>query len=194
METRKNKLQALIGAIKNLYTIIQSKLRLLTCWQQAVGKTDCVEDGGCDCEKENISCFDKKLNNMTGESNAGKEVRRFIDGFMSVFKSNSENSLNEYLKNNNISNSIDSILFYDNKNERAYLHFDNEFFYLIYLQNGKYNIALKGLKSEFKYEIVNSFSRFYLSIKGVKSLIPISDKLFFGNTKNLIEESINKVK
>ena len=31
METRKNKLQALIGAIKNYY--IQSKLRLLTCWQ-----------------------------------------------------------------------------------------------------------------------------------------------------------------
>ena len=47
MEIRKNKLQALIGAIKNLYTIIQSKLRLLTCWQQAVGKTDCVDDVCC---------------------------------------------------------------------------------------------------------------------------------------------------
>ena len=42
MGTRKNKLQALIGANKNCY--IQSKLRLLTCWQQAVGKSDCVED------------------------------------------------------------------------------------------------------------------------------------------------------
>ena len=41
---KNKKLQALIGAIKNIYTIIQSKLRLLTCWQQAVEKTDCVED------------------------------------------------------------------------------------------------------------------------------------------------------
>ena len=57
METRKNKLQALIGAIKNCY--IQSKLRLLTCWQQAVEKTDCVEDGCCDCKKNNISWTDK---------------------------------------------------------------------------------------------------------------------------------------
>ena len=41
---KNKKLQALIGAIKNIYTIIQSKLRLLTCWQQAVGKTDCTDD------------------------------------------------------------------------------------------------------------------------------------------------------
>ena len=49
---KNKKLQALIGAIKNIYTIIQSKLRLLTCWQQAVEKTDCVEDVSCDCKKK----------------------------------------------------------------------------------------------------------------------------------------------
>lgn len=31
-------------------------------WQQAVEKTDCVEDVSCDCKKENISCFEKYLN------------------------------------------------------------------------------------------------------------------------------------
>ena len=49
---KNKKLQALIGAIKNLYTIIQSKLRPLTCWQQAVGKTDCTDDVCCDCKKK----------------------------------------------------------------------------------------------------------------------------------------------
>ena len=55
----KNRLQALIGAIKNIYTIIQSKLRLLTCWQQAVGKTDCTDDVSCDCKKKNISIINE---------------------------------------------------------------------------------------------------------------------------------------
>ena len=57
---KNKKLQALIGAIKNIYTIIQSKLRLLTCWQQAVGKTDCVEDVCWDCKK-NVLYWNERI-------------------------------------------------------------------------------------------------------------------------------------
>ena len=191
---KNKKLQALIGAIKNIYTIIQSKLRLLTCWQQAVGKTDCTDDVCCDCKKENISCFDKKLNNMTGESNGVKEVRKFIDRITGVLNKQDEKNLGTFLINNGIDCFNPPLLFYNFRNEKIYIHFDKSFFYIIYYKNNEFILKKRSDLSEFEFNIIDDFGKYYLSIKGLKSMLPISKEIFGNNIIPFMENTINKLK
>ena len=94
---KETKLQALIGAIKNLY--MQSKLRLLTCWQQAVGKTDCVDDVCCDCKKNIILDGNFDINNMALDRNDYILANEIVDKIMKeTIVSNIESKLIELCK------------------------------------------------------------------------------------------------
>ena len=135
---KNKKLQALIGAIKNIYTIIQSKLRLLTCWQQAVGKTDCVDDVSCDCKKNKLSCFDK-ISKM-------KILRKL--GFKDFYKYDEIVSMLVEDDSQQVFTKRQYVLFMKTESERLWMIGSKTHIYFVFDTGSKYEILYKRPKNK----------------------------------------------
>ena len=188
---KNKKLQALIGAIKNIYTIIQSKLRLLTCWQQAVEKTDCVEDVCCDCKKKNISCYDKKLNNMTGESNAGRDTRNFINLTKDFFDKRKLLDYVSEMYDINVTDTSKVLLLFENNKQRTFLiKYETEFL-IINDNKGDIKLSLRNKWEKLIYIIEETKEYYVMIFQYFKPPLKISKKLFAD--REIINEKINRL-
>ena len=83
---------------------------------------------------------------------------------------------------------------YEFRNEKIYIHFDKSFFYIIYYKNKEFILKKRSDLSEFEFNIIDDFGKYYLSIKGLKSMLPITKELFGNNVIQLIENKINEFK
>lgn len=141
---------------------------------------------------------EKNKNSDIGDGNKKcfcmSEMRKYIDKFAEFFKKNREETLSKFLQANNISSSNKTILFFDKHNERAYLHFDNESYYIIYEINSKFQIKKRGLKNNFEYKIINEYGRYFLFINELKNPLPISEQLFYDKVEDLLTSEINSKK
>jgi len=141
--------------------------------------------------KEQIDCKDKNGRFEGNNENMSENMRHYIDKFREFFKKQNEKNLGDFLINNGIDCIQLPLLFYDFRKDKVFIHFDKTFFYIIYFTNGEYIMKKRGDISNFNFKIIDDFGRFYLSIEGLKSMIPISRELF---GENLIEVIENKIK
>jgi len=142
----------------------------------------------CLCEKEKSYKFEKNKKDMS------EVMRHYIDKFREYFKNINEKNLGDFLINNGIDCIQLPFLFYDFRNEKVFIHFDKTFFYIIYFTNDEYIMKKRGDISNFNFKVIDDFGRFYLSIEGLKSMIPVSRELFGENIVEVIESKIKELR
>lgn len=136
----------------------------------------------------NIGRFEKKCGGMSE-----KNMRHYIDKFREFFKKQNEKNLGDFLINNGIDCAQLPFMFYDFRKEKVFIHFDKTFYYIIYFTDGEYIMKKRGDVSKFNFKIIDDFGRFYLSIEGLKAMIPITRELFGDNVIEIMEKKIKEL-
>jgi hypothetical protein len=137
---------------------------------------------------EQIRTNNKDMSEQTNK------IRSYIDKFKDFFKRKNEEDLGNFLLNNGIDCIQLPFMFYDFRNEKIFIHFDKTFYYIIYHQNNEYILKKRAEISDFEFKIIDNFGNYYLSINGLKSMLPITRDLFGNNLEKTITDKIKYLK
>ena len=179
----KNKLQHLIDAIKPLYNL-NCVYRFVS---NKLGKTDCGEEGSCECEKNGLYWTDKYLKFMWGLELIIKKIFNQAD-----FKRLDD--IIEYLKNDIAPEQIfskEKTIFLEKDNQyQIFIVFSNIEVFVVTDNGYELSIIFRKNKVDFKYSIIKHNNKFRLYIEDTITTLPIN--INYSGTTETISLRMNK--